>query len=138
MSRGDRDHSRQYCVDTPEGIRHLVDSSRAQRCDQHREQRHRWSDANGKRRKAGQPLLEWIPDPLNPQRRQEALRLHSDANALLIAQAVTRIRHSIDNLDANLTPTLGNQQFRLLVKNLESIRAQCENLQIVSKRMWNT
>ena len=129
---------RRYCADEPDGIPHLVDAPRAERCEQHRQQRHRWNDANAARRRAGKPPKAWVPEPLTLDRRREALLLHSDANSLLIAQAVTRIRHSVDNLDANLTPTLGNQQFRLLVKNLESIRAQCENLQIVSKRMGNT
>lgn len=37
---------RRLCADQPDGIPHLVDRPRAQRCDQHRAQRHRWSDAN--------------------------------------------------------------------------------------------
>ena len=129
---------RSYCADEPDGIPHLVDAPRAERCDQHRLQRHRWSDANAARRRAGKPPKKWVPEPLTLDRRREALLLHTDANALLIAQAATRIRQSADELDANLTPNLGNEQFRLLVKNLESIKAQCENLQIVSQRMGNT
>lgn len=129
---------RAYCADEPDGIRHLVDSPRAARCDQHRLQRHRWSDANAHRRRAGKPLKKWVPEPLTLDRRREALRLHGDTHAQLITQAVTRIRQNVDELDATITASLDNDRYRILVKNLESIRAQCENLQIVSQRMGST
>ena len=47
-------------------------------------------------------------------------------------------RGDVDDLDGNLTPALGGEQFRLLVKNLETIRTQCGNLEVVSERMGLT
>jgi hypothetical protein len=129
---------RAYCADEPDGIRHLVDSPRAARCDQHRLQRHRWSDANAHRRRAGKPPKKWVPEPLTFDRRREALLLHTDTHAQLITRALRRIRQSVDDLDGNLTPALGGEQFRLLVKNLETIRTQCGNLEVVSERMGLT
>lgn len=92
------EQSRRLCADTPEGIPHLVDAPRAHRCDQHRAQRHRWSDANLYRKRNGLPLLEWIPDPLTAERRREALRDFSDRNAADIVRAAEMIKRTISTL----------------------------------------
>jgi len=89
-------------------------------------------DANAHRRRAGKPPKKWVPEPLTLDRRREALRLHGDTHVQLITKAVTRIRQIVDELDATMNSSLDNYRYRILVKSLESIRAQCEHLQIVS------
>ncbi len=87
----EEDEGRRLCADRPQGIPHLVDAPRAQRCDQHRAQRHKWSDANNHRKKKGLPPKEWVPDPLTPDRRREALLLFADDNARRIIHAAREL-----------------------------------------------
>lgn len=91
---------RRLCADQPDGIPHLVDQPRAKRCDQHRAQRHRWSDANRYRstRVPPLPLLPWNPDPLTPQRRREALRQFADINATQIFDTTRHIQATVKTL----------------------------------------
>lgn len=97
MSPGE---GRRLCVDQPDGIPHLVDEPRAQRCDQHRAQRHRWSDANRYRRLNNLPLLPWQPQPLSPERRGEALRLFADHNAVQVYNTARNIQAASKRLRA--------------------------------------
>lgn len=99
---------RRLCADQPDGIPHLVDQPRAQRCDQHRAQRHRWSDANRYRTRERLPLLPWKPEPLTPDRRREALRLFADINATQIVETVQQIRGILTRL-TELQPTMTAQ-----------------------------
>lgn len=126
---------RRYCVDQPDGIPHLVDSPRAQRCDQHREQRHRWSDANGKRRKAGKPILNWVPEPLSPSRRREALDLIADRSAGDIRRAAHKIHQAINEIESKIRPHPEADAFRVLALNLARLKVQCENLTDIADRM---
>lgn len=126
---------RRYCVDQPDGIPHLVDSPRAQRCDQHREQRHRWSDANAKRKKAGKPTLDWVPEPLGPQRRIEALLFVSGASAEHVGTAAYAIGESLKSIETNIRPQPGTDKYEILVSEIARIRAQCEVLRQVARRM---
>lgn len=85
------DDTRRLCADRPDGIPHLVDRPKAQRCDQHRAQRHRWSDANLYRKHNGLPPLPWEPEPLTRLRRLDALRQFADYNAVEVAKAARAI-----------------------------------------------
>lgn len=116
---------RRLCADQPDGIPHLVDRPRAQRCDQHRAQRHRWSDANLYRSHQDPPLplLPWIPEPLTYERRREALRQFQDLNATQIAGTAAHIRATIARLgtvrDA-MTPQ-ARTHFDLGINRLEAL-----------------
>jgi hypothetical protein len=119
------EHARRLCADRPDGIPHLVDQPRAQRCDQHRAQRHRWSDANRYRKRQEPPLppLPWQPDPLTPERRREALHLFADHNATQIVETARHIRATINRL-REIRPTLNaqsRQHFDLGVARLEAL-----------------
>ncbi|MEZ5184677.1 MAG: hypothetical protein R2720_02935 [Candidatus Nanopelagicales bacterium] len=116
---------RRLCADQPDGIPHLVDQPRAKRCDQHRAQRHRWSDANRYRstRVPPLPLLPWEPDPLTPQRRREALRQFADINATQIFDTVRNIRATLGRLQEvrpALTPQ-ARQPFDLGLARLDAL-----------------
>lgn len=126
---------RRYCVDQPDGIAHPVDSPRAQRCDQHREQRHRWSDANGKRRKAGKPLLDWVPEPLSPSRRREALDLIADRSAGDIRRVADNIDQAITEIESKIRLRPESDAYRVLALNLARLKAQHENLTYIADRM---
>lgn len=45
-------------------------------------------DAHRYRRKEGRPLFAWVPDPLTPDRRREALALFAADNTRRLASAV--------------------------------------------------
>ena len=126
---------RRYCVDKPDGIAHLVDSPRAQRCDQHREQRHRWSDANGKRRKAGKSLLDWVPEPLSPSRRRVALDLISVRSAGDIRRAADTIDQAITEIESNIRLRPETDAYRVLALNLARLKVQGENLNEIANQM---
>lgn len=116
---------RRLCADQPDGIPHLVDQPRAKRCDQHRAQRHRWSDANRYRanRKPPLPPLPWNPDPLTPQRRREALHQFADINATQIFDTVRNIRATLGRLREvrpALTPQ-ARQPFDLGLARLDAL-----------------
>lgn len=89
---------RRLCADSQSEIPHLVDHPRAKRCDQHRVQRHRWSDANRYRKANDLPPLPWNPDPLTPQRRREALQLFADINATQILDTARHIQATVRGL----------------------------------------
>lgn len=125
---------RRLCADKPDGIPHLVDQPRAKRCDQHREQRHRWSDANRYRKANGQPPLPWEPEPLTLQRRREALNLFADQNAVAISQTATHIVRTtamLRSLRGKLEPA--DQQH--LDVGLARIDALSDHLQSIAKVM---
>lgn len=119
------EEGRRLCADQPDGIPHLVDQPRAKRCDQHRAQRHRWSDANRYRSRQDPPLppLPWEPDPLTPQRRREALHQFADHNATQIIDTVRHIQATITRLtdvrDA-MTPQ-ARQHFDLGIARLDAL-----------------
>ncbi len=119
------DEGRRLCADSGTGIPHLVDQARAQRCDQHRAQRHRWSDANRWRARREPPLppLPWEPEPLTYERRQEALRLFADHNAVAITDTVRQLRATVTRLAqvrGALTPQ-ARQHFDLGIARLEAL-----------------
>lgn len=118
---------RRLCVDRPQGIPHLVDRPRALRCDQHRAQRHRWSDANRYRRKEGRPLLEWVPDPLTPDRRREALALFADDNARRLAIAAGELDAVTERL-ADLRPRVPTDTRQELIGYLRRLKAVTDTL----------
>ena len=116
---------RRLCADQPDGIPHLVDQPRARRCDQHRQQRHRWSDANRYRSKQTPPLppLPWIPAPLTLERRREALRLFADDNAVAITDTARQLHTTITRLKdvrGAMTPQ-ARQHFDLGIARLEAL-----------------
>jgi len=126
---------RRLCPDQPDGIPHYVDRPRAQRCDQHREQRHRWSDANLYRRKQVPPLppLPWNPEPLTPERRREALHQFADRNAAAIVQTVTHLRATIATL-RQIRPALdaqARQHFDVGTARLEALANELSNIAAV-------
>ncbi len=115
--------SRRLCPDQPDGIPHLVDQPRAKRCDQHRAQRHRWSDANRYRKANNLPPAPWNPEPLTPERRREALHLFADRNAVAVTQTATQIRATIGRLRAvpvTMSPQ-ARQYFDLGLARLEAL-----------------
>lgn len=117
------DPSRRFCPDQPDGIPHLVNQPRAQRCDQHRAQRHRWSDANRYRRTNGLPLLPWNPDPLTPDNRRQALHQFADHNAVAITDTARNIQTTITRLAevrGQMTPQ-ARTQFDLGLARLDAL-----------------
>lgn len=92
------DESLPLCIDRPNGIPHTVDQPRARRCEQHRSQRRRWSNANWWRRHHDLPPLPWVPDPLTPRRRQAAVRQFADRNIADIRRSTTLIRLALASI----------------------------------------
>lgn len=87
------------CIDRPDCIPHMVDQPRARRCEQHRTQRRRWSNANWWRRHHDLPPLPWVPDPLTPARRQAATRQFADRNIADIRRSTTLIRLALASIE---------------------------------------
>lgn len=114
---------RRLCVEQPDGIPHLVDRPRAVRCDQHREQRRKWSDANSFRRRHNQPPQPWVPNPLELERRREAISLFVDRNAadvLRDALLVIRTAEALKQVRAVL-PLSHQQHFDVGVARIEAL-----------------
>lgn len=116
---------RRLCLDQPDGIPHLVDRPRAVRCDQHREQRRKWSDANSFRRRINQPPQPWVPHPLERERRREAIRLFTDENAADVLRAATLIQRTVRDLRQvrRGLPTTYQQHFDIGVARIEALAA---------------
>jgi hypothetical protein len=125
---------RRYCSDQPDGIPHLVDEPRAHRCDQHRAQRHHWSDANRYRKKAGLPLLPWTPDPLTVERCRDALRLTADYNARIISQIARDLAATIRRLDAPRN-RLSTEERQYLIVSLGRLEADANALTDIAHTM---
>lgn len=124
MNRGKADPViTRLCVDQPDGIPHLVDHPRAVRCDQHREQRRKWGDANSFRRRTGKPELAWTPDPLEPRRRREALDTFADKNAADILRTARLIQGTLTKLkQARARLPLAHQQhFDVGIARIEAL-----------------
>lgn len=111
------------CVDQPDGIPHLVDHARAVRCDQHREQRRKWGDANSFRRRTGKPELAWTPDPLESKRRRDALDMFADRNAADIVRVARLIQGALTNLKQvrRGLPATHQQHFDVGVGRIEAL-----------------
>jgi len=122
------------CADAPQGIPHLVDKPRARRCDQHARQRDLWTDANGFRRRTGRPELEWVPDPLTPERRREALSLFANDNATDLRRHTGLIRDCVSELrefTTMLRPTAATQ----MNTELARIDTLCRQLDDLAERL---
>lgn len=119
----DRHEGRRLCIDQPDGIPHVVDQPRARRCDQHRAQRHRWSDANRYRATRKLPPLPWEPEPLTLERRREALRLFADFNATQISDTAQNLQATVNRLRdlRQAMPSQARQHFDLGVARLDAL-----------------
>lgn len=129
------ERGRGWCLDEPEGIRHLVDSPRAKRCDQHRDQRHRWSDANGYRRRNGREPLPWIPDPLTPERRKAAVALRTNEHGWELLQIADTLDQSARNLEARTSLRADSPLARTFFGHLQSVANQADRLRDLAERM---
>lgn len=129
------DAGRGRCVDSPDGIPHLVDSPRALRCDQHREQRHRWSDANGYRRRTGRQPLPWVPNPLTPERRKAAVALLTNEHGWELLQIADALTQSADNLEDNTTIKPDGRLAKVFYGHLQTVADQAKRLHDLAKRM---
>lgn len=130
-----RERGRRWCLDEPDGIRHLVDSPQAKRCDQHRDQRHRWSDANGYRRRNDQHPLPWIPDPLTPERRKAAIALLANEHGWELLQIADALTQSANHLEARTKPKADSQLARVFYGHLQTVSDQADRLRDLAERM---
>lgn len=126
--------SLRMCADAPQGIPHLVDKPRARRCDQHARQRHLWTDANGFRRRNGKPELEWVPDPLTPERRREALSVFANDNATDLRRNTGLIRDSVAEI-RKATPALPPTMQAQTNEELARIDTLCRQLDALAERL---
>ncbi len=123
------------CLDAPDGIHHPVDSRRALRCEQHREQRHRWSDANGYRRRTGREVLPWVPDPLTPERRKAALALLSNEHGWELLQIADGLAQSANDLESKTKLKADSPLARAFYGHLQTVADQADRLRDLAKRM---
>jgi hypothetical protein len=126
---------RRRCVDSPDEVPHLVDTPRALRCDQHREQRHRWSDANGYRRRTGRKPLPWVPDPLTPERRRDALALLTNEHGWELLQIAHALTQSANHLQAKATIKPDSRIAEAFYGHLQAVADQAQRLHDLAKRM---
>ena len=122
------------CVDSEADIPHLVEAPRRKRCEQHQIQRARWSKTNWWRRRNGLDPHVWVPDPLTPLRRREALRDFADLNADSVRKSVRIILSALSNV-VEVRATLPSQHRDQLDMGVNRIQAACSDLTATANAM---
>lgn len=128
-----RERGRRLCPDTPDGIPHFIEGTRASRCDQHRAERHAWSDHNSYLTKRAQQegrqpdLLPWQPNPLLPSVRDRALRELSTQRGRDVMHTARRIEGVLQSM-ASARTGVPPQHWSHLAEGIRILQAQAEYL----------
>lgn len=129
-----QDSAVSLCIDSEADIPHLVENPRRKRCEQHEIQRTCWSKTNWWRRRHGLDPHPWVPDPLTPYRRREALRDFADLNADSVHNSVRIILTALSNM-VEVRTTLPSRHRDQLDLGVNRIHAACRDLTATANAM---